>query len=240
MRHTDDLGDEGTSSPAARAAMLTEWRSALQNALDNNEFAHPLFVALVEIVQRYDIPAEYLFMVIDGVCMDCEPIEFATFDELAHYCNHVAGAVGLCCIHIWGFHDERAKELALHCGLAFQLTNILRDLKEDAKAGRIYLPNEDLQRFGYHPQDLQAGKLNASFKELMAFEVARTRVEYEQAEGLYDCLEQPGKPILAAMLKIYGSLLDAIEQREYDVFSDRIRLPKWKKLYYSFSTLVRH
>ena len=186
------------------------------------------------MVARHRIPHEYLFAVIDGVELDLHPVEVATFEELERYCYHVAGAVGLCCIHVWGFRDDPAvKQLAIDCGLALQLTNILRDLAEDADRGRVYLPREDLDRFGYSADDLHRRVKDQPFRDLMRFEVDRAKTYYASGERLFDYLEPPGKPILRAMLDIYGGLLREIERRDFDVFSQRVSLPKWKKLWYA-------
>jgi 15-cis-phytoene synthase len=201
---------------------------------------HPVFPALAEVVARHRIPHEYLFAVIDGVRDDLDPTGFETFDDLSRYCYHVAGAVGLCCIHVWGFRDERAIERAIDCGMAFQLTNILRDLGEDAGMGRIYLPREDLQRFDYTEHDLAAHCRDERFHRLMRFQVDRTKEYYRRAEELFDYLEPAGKPIYAAMLRIYGGLLAKIERRDYDVFSRRIRLPRWRKLLIALGAVVRY
>jgi phytoene synthase len=217
---------------------------------------HPALPAIADMVGRYQIPLEYLFAVIDGVEMDLNPNEggalgpisshmradgaqpiaqesnaIETFADLQRYCYHVAGAVGLCCIHVWGFTDERAKSLAVDCGLALQLTNILRDLGEDASLGRIYLPSEDLRRFEYSPDDLQRHVVDDRFRALMAFEVTRTRSYYQRAEQLFGMLHPSGRPILRAMLDIYGGLLTQIERNQYDVYSRRVSLTKWKKLW---------
>jgi phytoene synthase len=239
MRHSDDLGDDASKPAAERAVLLDAWHTSLTRALDEQQFEHPIFPALAELVDRRRIPREYLFAVIEGVRIDLAPARFETFSELNHYCYHVAGAVGLCCIHVWGFHDERAIEPAIDCGTAFQLTNILRDLGEDARVGRIYLPREDLRRFGYTPTDLAAGCRDDRFRALMQFETERARDYYRQADRLFDYLDPPGKPVLAAMLRIYGGLLDRIERRPDDVFTRRIRLPAWRKLWISLDTMLR-
>lgn len=194
---------------------------------------HAVLPALADVVRRHSIPHELLFAVLEGVRMDLDGARFETFADLERYCYHVAGAVGLCCIHIWGFDRERADEAyaaAIDCGLAFQLTNILRDLKEDAAEGRIYLPLEDFARFACVPEQLAIAEKNEAFTALMRFQVERARGCYARAERLFDLLDPAGRPILAAMLRIYGGLLDEIERRDYDVFSARIALPRWKKL----------
>ena len=248
-RITDDMGDDETVPNELRRARLTAWRNSLRVVLncdlsdeppitpDTSEvatlFDHPAHLAIVDMAVRHRIPNDYLFAVIDGVEMDLEPVEMTTFSELERYCYHVAGAVGLCCIHVWGFHSDDAIPLAIDCGQALQLTNILRDIGEDAELGRIYLPREDLDRFGYSHDDLRNHVINARFHELMRFETARAKTYYARAEQLFEYLEPPGKPILRAMLDIYGGLLREIERRNFDVFSKRISLPKWKKLWFA-------
>src|SRR5438105_3636026 len=155
LRVTDDLAD--APGPAAdKRARLADWRRQLTAALDGHD-RHRLHPALRHTVQSYHIPRQYLDDVLDGVAMDLDPVHYPTFGDLYRYCYRVASAVGLACIHIWGFTDEQAKAYAEAAGVAFQLTNILRDLGEDAGRGRVYLPREDLERFGYGEDDLRAG-----------------------------------------------------------------------------------
>jgi len=240
MRVSDDLGDDADMPIARRSELLSDWRTSLQRALSEDCYEHPAFPALASVVCRYEIPQEYLFAVIAGVEADLEPTGFDTFDDLAHYCYRVAGVVGLCCIHIWGFHGDEAKERAVDCGTAFQLTNILRDLGEDAQMGRVYLPREDLERFGYTADDIVGQRRNERFDRLMRFEVERARGYYRRAAQLFENLEPPGRPIYAAMLQTYGGLLDEIERRRYDVYTRRIALPKWRKFSILLNAVVRH
>ena len=230
MRLTDDLGDDETRPLPERAAALEAWRGQVSAALAGQTAGHLLFPALHDLVTRHAIPPEHLFAVIEGVQMDLVGTRFQTFAELERYCYHVAGAVGLCCIHVWGFHDAAALPAAVACGTAFQLTNILRDLKEDAAMGRCYLPQEDLERFGYTEADIIRGCQDERFTRLMAFEVDRARGFYQTANELFEHLEPCGRPILKVMLQIYGGLLNKIEARHYDVFSSRVRLSTWRKL----------
>lgn len=231
MRQTDDLGDAVELPAADRARRLHEWRGQLDRALQEEGAADgAILPALADVVRRREIPAEYLREVIAGVESDLAPRRFASFAELERYCYQVAGAVGLCCIHIWGFHDERAINLAIDCGTAFQLTNILRDLGEDARNGRIYLPDDELRQFDYGPDDLQTGVRDERFHRLMQFQVERARQYYIRGAALYDCLERPGRSVLSAMLRIYGSLLCEIERRDYDVFTRAVRLSSARKL----------
>ena len=230
MRITDDIGDDPDLPMSTRLERLEQWQRDLEQAVAGNCPAHPVWPAVVEIIRRYRIPTQRFEEVIAGVRLDQTPRTFATFAELSDYCYHVAGAVGLCCISIWGYHGDEAEQRAIDCGLAFQLTNILRDLGEDARLGRVYLPTEDLQRFGYSTSDLRQQVQNAEFRRLMAFETERAWSYYRKAERLLDDLEPAGRPVLRAMLQIYGGLLQQMEDRRFDVFSRRIRLPVWKKI----------
>jgi 15-cis-phytoene synthase len=238
MRVCDDLGDEPGIDVETKAAKLRSWREGLARALHGDCGGHEVFPALRDVVERYAIPAEYLHAVIDGVESDLRPRSFETFDELLRYCYQVAGAVGLCCVHIWGFRGERAIPLAIDCGTALQLTNILRDLGEDAAMGRVYLPREDLARFGVTAADLAIHRRDDRFIELMRFEVARARTYYANARELFGFLERPGRPILAAMLRIYGGLLDEIERSGYDVFTRRVSLSRGRKLRIALRAMV--
>jgi phytoene synthase len=240
MRLSDDLGDDVSVPAAERAARIDRWEAALQQALDGGPCAHQVFPALVELAERRQIPRKYFFDVLNGVRMDLQPAGFATFDELHDYCYHVAGAVGLCCLHVWGFASDDAIPPAIDCGTAFQLTNVLRDLGEDAKQGRVYLPREDLDRFGCEPSVFASGRRDEPFCRLMAFEISRAREFYARANGLLAFLEPPGRAITAAMLRIYGGLLDEIERRDYDVFTRRVSLPRWRKLAIAAGATVRY
>lgn len=258
MRHTDDLGDAEEVDLAERQLRMDEWRGDLRAALDHaphcdspacartspigavsvatrpttsrTDAVRLILPGLADVVRRRQIPVECLFDVIAGVESDLTPHTIETFAELERYCYHVAGAVGLCCIHIWGFEGDAARSRAIDCGTAFQLTNILRDLQEDALAGRIYLPLEDLRRFSVTPEELRDGRPTAAFHRLMEFEVARARTYYERGQELLPYLSAPGRRVHGAMLRIYGGLLDEIERRRYDVFTRRVELSRLRKL----------
>ncbi len=235
MRVTDDLSDE-PGETAAKRSSLQCWRQHLIGALVG-KYEHPLHPALHHTVQTYGIPCRYLEEVLDGVVMDLTQTRYATFAELYRYCYRVASAVGLACIHIWGFKDSSATTYAEHAGIALQLTNILRDLKEDAARGRVYLPQEDLHRFGYDEERLNRGVQDASFHALMRFEVERARGYYVAAQPLSELLHPPGRAIFQVMTRTYAGLLDAIEHRHYDVFSSRVSLSRWRKVGFALQAL---
>jgi phytoene synthase len=228
LRITDDLVDNPDPLEQRRAALDT-WRAALAKALAG-QASHPLHLALRHTVEHYHIPPHYLSDALDGVAMDLEPVVYPTFADVYRYCYRVASVVGLACIHIWGFADERAKDYAEKAGIAFQLTNILRDLGEDAGRQRVYLPVEDLERFGCEPQAFRAGKRDEQFRALMRFEVERAYAYYDAALPLLDELQPHGQAVYLIMYRTYRGLLEAIERRDYDVFTSRVRLSRWHKL----------
>lgn len=225
MRYCDDLSDE----PGANRASIDGWRAALKQALAGQTGAHPVLPAFHDTVTRFQIPARYFHEMIDGVASDLEPRRFETFDQLYRYCYQVASTAGLTTIHILGFQSPEALPLAEKCGIAFQITNILRDLREDADRGRIYLPAEDLARFGVREDDIRSGTRTPEFIGLMDFEAARARAYYRESQPLVGLVDGSSRASLAALITIYWRLLDRIERRNYDVFSRRISLPAWQK-----------
>ena len=225
MRQCDDLSDE----PGATAASLDHWRQALDDSLAGRCQAHPLLPAFQDAVSRYRIPPRYFHDLIDGVASDLQPRAFAAFPQLYRYCYQVASTAGLATIHILGFDSPEALPLAEKCGIAFQLTNILRDVREDAEHGRIYLPAEDLARCGVTAADIRAGLRTPEFIDLMDFQAARARVYYKESAPLVDLVDSRGRASLRALIAIYSRLLDRIESTNYDVFSRRISLSTREK-----------
>ncbi len=230
MRHSDDLADEPGPAIVKKNA-LERWRVDLDLALSGPYDAWPGLPALADAVKRHEIPARYLHAVLDGMMMDLEPLAFDTFDDLYAYCYRVASAVGLACIHIWGFRSEEglAEMLAEKCGIALQLTNILRDVREDAGLGRVYLPREDLERFHVSRQDLSAERPSEAVRDLFAFQGHRAYDFYAQAAPLIRLVSPVGRPVLRSIVGIYRGLLDEIARRRFDVLSRRVSLPPWKK-----------
>ena len=228
LRHTDDLGD-GQEPLEVRRIALLKWRESLQRAM-RGEFDSPLLPALADTVARYQIPLVFLGDVIDGVEMDLDGRRYETFAELEQYCHRVASAVGLACIHIWGFRGSEAYEPARQCGVAFQLTNILRDLKEDAEAGRVYLPAEDLRRFDYSAEELLRQVCDERFAALVRFEIERAEVFFLAAEPLAAWLDADGRRIFRAMLGAYRELLEGIKRSGADLLHRRVRLSPRQKL----------
>jgi phytoene synthase len=234
MRRTDDLADEPGPGPGRDGeALLEGWRRDVHRALDGgDDRAWPGLAALAATVERHAIPRRYLDAVIDGVAMDLHPRPFATFDDLYGYCYRVASAVGLCCLHIWGYRrsDGRAEALAESCGIALQLTNIVRDVREDAEHGRLYLPQEDLGRFGVVREELTARRASDRLRALLAYEGRRAYAYYDQARPLAELVAPVGRPVLATIVGIYRTLLDEIARRDYEVLSERVAVPSWRKV----------
>jgi phytoene synthase len=242
MRHTDDLADEPGPADAKRTAIET-WRRTVDRALadggDSEEEWQGL-LALSDTVKRHQIPTRYLHEVIDGVTTDVGSQSFATFEDLYPYCYRVASAVGLCCLHIWGFESAggKAEGFAEAYGLALQLTNILRDVREDALNDRVYLPSEDLECFGVSREELAEPQPNDRLRELARFEAERAAQFYEQGQPLVDLIDPSGRPMLRALVGIYHELLHEIARRDYDVWTGRVALPPWRKALLALGALA--
>jgi phytoene synthase len=187
--------------------------------------------ALRDTVSRYRIPVEYLHHLIDGVESDVEFQPIHTFDQLYQYCYRVASVVGMTVVHILGFRNPEALRLAEKCGVAFQLTNILRDVKEDFFNGRVYLPSEDLARFSVEDVDLSGDRVSAALRDLLAFEASRARGYYAAAEPLVGMVDPAGRGMLRAIIAIYTRLLDRIEGSGYEVMSGRLSVPTAEKVW---------
>jgi phytoene synthase len=239
LRHTDDLSD--AHQPADQRSMaLRRWRTSLDQALQGQgqgQFDSPFLPALADTVARYEIQPGHLHAVIDGVEQDLSTRRYETFAELQGYCHQVASAVGLACIQVWGFRGIEAFEPARQCGVAFQLTNILRDLKEDADRGRVYLPAEDFRRFDYSPDELARQVRDERLRALVRFQIARTEEFYEQGRELGRWLEPGGRRIFEAMHGAYRQLLAEIQRRDGDLFHKRVRLSRWRKLRVTLAAL---
>ena len=230
MRRSDDIADS-TANPAVALEALRQWRAQVDAAFNGGEATDPILPALVDTVRRYKIPQHYFHELLDGTEMDQTTTRYATFDELYKYCYRVASAVGLVVLPIFGFQDKAALIPAEACGIAFQLTNILRDVKEDARMGRIYLPLEDLRRFGASEDDILNARATPQFLELMKFEAARAHEYYEKAQPLLSLIDADSRGTLAVMVAIYGGILRKIEESNFAVFERRIRLGTTEKLW---------
>jgi len=235
-RTTDDLVDEADGS--AVGERLAAWRKELEAAV-RGQASHPVTRRLGEIIQSYRIPPHYFQELVDGMEMDLVKSRYASFAELAEYCHRVAGVVGLMCVEVFGYSRPETREYAERLGTAFQLTNILRDLRPDADRGRLYLPLEDLARFGVAEADILAGRLTPPFRRLMRFEVERARGFYAAADAALPAVDRPGMLPARIMSAIYRRLLERIEATGYDVFSRRIHLSRPHRLALAFGCWLR-
>jgi phytoene synthase len=211
---------------------MVQWRAALDRAFRGDYGDSLILPAFHDTVRKYKIPARYFHELIDGTEMDLTKTRYETFAELHQYCYRVASVVGFVCIHVWGFNeaDGRALQYAEDCGIAFQLTNILRDVREDADRDRIYLPQEDIRRFGVTEVELKRGGMSPGFKQMMQFEVERAKEYYARAERLTPLVHAAGRPTLRIMMNIYRGILENIERNNYDVHSRRARVSTPRKL----------
>jgi len=240
MRHSDDLSDAPGLTRREREDKLTEWRNALHRVAEGEPTDDPVLLAVADAQRRFKIPIELFDRLVEGTAMDIPPqpgaaIRYQTFDDLRRYCYHVASVVGLICIRIFGYRDPSAETLAEKCGLAFQLTNIIRDVKEDAGLGRVYLPQEDLERFGRTAADLDPALLKngfdvAGFRPVLEFEAKRARELYSAADELLPLIDEESRPALWVLVEIYRRLLEKIAERGYDVFGEKIKLSRREKL----------
>lgn len=240
MRKADDLADDESRSREQRRRDLDQWLSAWHGALSGEATTDPVFVAVRHAVERFAIPTKLLDELVSGTTMDLDdtaedaPDTYATFDQLYRYCYLVASVVGLVCIRIFGYRDPRAEKLAEETGIAFQLTNILRDVAEDAGRSRVYLPVEDLATHQLSVEQLlrrPAGSPpNTKERALLAEIGSRAEHYYQSARELMPLIDPESRPALWVLVRIYHALLRRIRRANYDVFSRRIRVPAIQKL----------
>ena len=243
-RLADDFSDDEPDAEKAIAA-ARRWRAGLDAALNGDPSVHPVFPAVADTVKKRGIDPEYLRELIAGTEMDASVKRFETWKETRHYCYLVASVVGLMTIHVFGFEGQgthQAKkciELAERTGIAFQMTNILRDVKEDAGRDRIYLPAEDLNKFGVSELDILAGKDSPAFRELVKFETERAKEHYQAGVELVPLIEAESRPAMRVLVSIYQRLLEEIERRNYDVLSKRVSLSTFEKMKIASQLLLK-
>lgn len=255
MRHADDISDDEKLSVDERRQNLTAWHEEWHRVERGGATDNPVFVALADVQTRFRVPGELLDQLVQGTSMDLEtaldeawssaasgtgaavavhPIRMhRTFADLYRYCYLVASVVGLVCIRIYGYENPRAEQLAERCGIAFQLTNIIRDVKEDTSMGRVYLPEEDLARFGLAVDDfIQEGgaRLDRSaLRSLLEFEAQRAREYYQSGIELIPLIHADSRPALWVLVTTYRRLLEKIAESQYNVLDERLRLSTGEK-----------
>lgn len=226
-RVCDDIADGQLPSEQKRA-LLSKIRQDLVSMESLSR--SPVFKALDDTVEKFQIPIQYLEDIIDGVEMDLVNTRYESFEDLKEYCYHVASVVGLITIEIFGYKDQRAKEYAVDLGIAMQMTNILRDIREDSIRGRIYLPLDEMEELGYSEQDLLDKVINKQFRSLMIHQIARTRYYFDRGSQLFPLISTESRTCIVMLHHIYSSILDRIERVGFDVFTSRITLSKREKL----------
>jgi phytoene synthase len=237
-RECDDIADSGLDAGEAQR-QLDAHRSSLDACLAG-EPEGPVFTALADAVRTFDIPSGPLYDVIDGVGMDLAVRRYQTFDDLARYCSLVASSVGLISLAIFGYRGgDQARRRAADLGVALQLTNILRDVREDAERGRIYIPLEDLSAFCYSESELLSGEVTPAFRALMAFEIKRAEGYYESGRRLLPYLPRRARGCVSVMTAIYRSVLRGIDRDPGAVFRERVGLSTRRKLALAGRELVR-
>ena len=227
-RLCDDATDDFIEAEE-KLRRVAEQRDLLAGACSGDPRGQ-VYVALEDAVQTFRIPAELMEDVIRGVEMDISKTRYATFEELREYCYRVASSVGLICIEIFGYNDSRAVEYAVDLGLAMQLTNILRDVEEDLERDRVYLPQDELSRFGCTEEDLFRGAVNDNFRDLMRFQVERAREYFRKGRQLMPLLSPRSRACPAVLHGTYSRILDRIEASGYNVFGRRVGLSTREKL----------
>ncbi len=234
MRYSDDIADDNSASLPARRQALDKWRGQVRLALDGQSCDDPVLPAFRDTVERYSIPHAYFFELLDGMDADLTERVYGTFDELYRYCYQAASVVGMSTIHVFGHDTKAAIPLAEKCGVAFQLTNIMRDVSADASMGRVYFPEGELRRFGLRRNELLDRTIpsaDARFQRFMEFQWMRADGYYRESAALLSMVVPASRPALWALVSIYHKLLMRIRKLGYRVLERRVRLSVWDKLW---------
>jgi len=230
-RYCDDAVDNESPSETTetKLARLLEIRADLEGSFAGSAKT-PLFLALHDVAQRYEIPLQHFQDIVSGVQSDLVKNRYQNFPELREYCYQVASVVGLICLQIFGYQDPRAKDHAIDLGLAMQLTNIARDVQEDLGMNRVYLPQDEMARFGYTEDDLHAGIVNEPFTNLMRFQAQRAKEYFHSGFKLLPYLSYRSRACPAVLGQLYRKVLEGIESADYDVLHHRVSLSKPQKI----------
>jgi phytoene synthase len=227
-RRCDDIAD-GPAPLDHRRARLARWRDQLRAALAGHA-DDPVLTALADTVSRFVVPQHLLWRIVDGVQMDLDHTGYATYADLRRYCEHVASAVGLACLAIWGCRDDESILPAADCGVAFQLTNILRDLQPDGRAGRVYLPRDELARFGCAPVDWLGAVGTSQLHDLLKFQCQRAAGLFEAGARTERWLDRPARRVFRLMWTTYRAILARIERDPLVVLRQRVHVSRTQKL----------
>ena len=241
MRHADDISDTPGFTDSEKRLKLEALMESFHDVDSGKATDDPVLLALSHARQRYKIPVHLLEKLVYGTMMDVEfaPNEsqagepvviYRTFEELYQYCYHVASVVGLVCIKIFGYQNPQAEKLAERCGIAFQLTNIIRDVKEDAAMGRVYIPADELEQHGLTAADIAAGTEGERIKPLLRIQAERARDFYKSGRELIGYIDDDSRPALWTLVEIYSRLLEKIARLDYNVYGEKVRLTTGEKL----------
>lgn len=239
-RKTDDIVDDENESAEKKYSRIIEWKNEFEKALVNGDSKFSLLNKVNIVIKKFNMPVEPFFDLIKGMEADLKKNRYNTFGELIDYCFNVASTVGLMCIEIFGYNNPKTKDFAINLGIALQLTNILRDIKTDARQGRIYIPLEDLRRFNYHEADLLNSVYNDDFIKLMKYECNRARFFYDEANKNLT-REDKGLMFAARIMEhIYFRVLKKIEKRSYNIFDKKVRVSNLKKLFITAGVYLKY
>lgn len=238
-RKTDDIVDDNNTTLDIKFEKLRKWRIEFEKAFRGHS-EYSLLNKLGTTISRFDIPLDPFFELIRGMEMDLQKNRYLTFDDLSLYCYRVASTVGLICIEIFGYKHKSTKEYAINLGIAFQLTNILRDIKKDAEEGRIYLPQEDLALFNYPEKALFEKTYNSNFKELMKYETERAKEYFDKANQSLQLEDKPALFAARAMQRIYSRMLNKIVDAEYNIYEKDISVSLFEKLGISLGAWAKY
>jgi 15-cis-phytoene synthase len=238
-RKTDDIVDEGNGTDDLILNNLNEWELEFQKSL-NGKSDHPLLSELNNIISRFNIPAKHFFDLIKGMKMDVEKKRFESFEELKEYCYNAASTVGLMSLEIFGYKNKSSIDYAVNLGIALQLTNIIRDVKNDLSRGRVYLPQEDLRKFNYSEEELFASAYNNNFIEVMKFQAERAKSFFAKADSFLHPEDRSSLFAARAMQKIYFKLLNKITDSKFNIFENNFKVTKLEKLTISLGTWAKY
>lgn len=238
-RQTDDIIDEGNEPEELKYEKLRKWRIELEKSF-KGESEYYLLNKLSRIIGQFNIPLEPFFELIKGMEMDLQMKRYPNIDDLMLYCYRVASTVGLMCIEIFGYRNKSAKDFAINLGYALQLTNIIRDVNIDAQNSRIYLPQDDLKKFNYSESEIYGKVYNGNFINLMKYESLRARDYFEQANKHLDFEDKPAMFAARAMQHIYFRLLEKIEEKNYNVYAEKIKVSKVEKVGISLGVWAKY
>lgn len=238
-RETDDIVDEHGDKVDAKYQKLVRWRSELEQAFyDNSEFQ--LLNKFADVLKQFKIPHEHCFELIKGMEMDLIKNRYESFEELYEYCYRAASTVGLICVEIFGYKHHTAKQFAIDLGIALQLTNIIRDVSKDAENNRIYIPQEEMSRFGYSEDDLLNHNYNYNYISLMEFQAERAKKYFQSATADLNLDDKLSMFAARAMQHIYYNLLEKIIAAKYDVFNKNIKTTKIEKVGISLGVWAKY